>query len=66
MPCVWVQAWERSQRMPRYTNDLQIIQPPVNRALQNSSAWINMFEGRDMTMPPGWTLAEPEVNRDLP
>jgi hypothetical protein len=56
MPCVWVQAWERSQSMRVYADDLRILQPPVNRTLQSSSAWINMIEGRDAQTPPGWTL----------
>jgi hypothetical protein len=57
LPCVWVQAWERSQQMTIYANEIQIIQPPVNRALQNTSAWVNMVEGTDMVTPPGWAQA---------
>ena len=33
LPCVWVQAWERSQVMTSYTDEMLILQPPVNRAL---------------------------------
>ncbi|MFQ5576651.1 MAG: methylenetetrahydrofolate reductase C-terminal domain-containing protein [Anaerolineae bacterium] len=54
MPCVWVQAWERSQRMRHYAGDLRLLQPPVNRALQGTSAWMNMLTGRDAETPPGW------------
>ena len=57
MPCVWVQAWERSRRMPEYGEDIRVLQPPVNHALQSTSAWINMIEGRDAETPPGWSLA---------
>lgn len=57
MPCVWVQAWERSRYMRVYTDELQIVQPPVNRALEGTSAWINMIEGQDAETPPGWALA---------
>lgn len=57
MPCVWVQAWERSQQMRVYTHDMQIIQPPVNRALQGTAAWVNFVEGVDLETPPGWALA---------
>ena len=57
MPCVWVQAWERGQRMQTYAGELRIVQPPVNRGLQNTSAWINMVEGLDAETPPGWALA---------
>jgi len=55
--CIWVQAWERSQRLQRYADDLQAIQSPANHALQDTSAWINMIEERD-DPPPGWSLAE--------
>jgi hypothetical protein len=54
MPCVWVQAWERSQQMPRYGADIQRIQPPVNRALQGTSAWINLIDEIDTQTPKGW------------
>lgn len=64
LPCVWVQAWERSQKMNHYSNDLQIIQPPVNRALHETSAWINLFEGDDVTTPDGWVLTAPDGNSD--
>ncbi len=59
MPCVWVQAWERSRDMPLYGDEIMWIQPPVNRALQNTSSWINMAEGIDAVVPPGWRMAGP-------
>jgi hypothetical protein len=55
LPCVWVQAYERSQQMPIYGHELHWIQPPVNRGLHGSAAWINMMEGVDAQTPPGWT-----------
>ncbi len=54
MPCVWVQAWERSRDMGSYGDDIQMVQPPVNRELQGTSAWANMFEGIDQEVQPGW------------
>jgi len=45
--CIWVQAWERNQHMTLYVNEMQTIQPPVNRALQHTASWVNMFEGTD-------------------
>ncbi len=54
MPCVWVQAWERSQAMLIFADDIKVIQPPVNRALQGESAWVTMIEGRDARTPKGW------------
>jgi len=56
--CVWVQAWERSQEMAQYANEIQLIQPPVNRRLHNTASWINMYEGIDKQTPPGWVPVE--------
>lgn len=53
LPCIWVQAWERSQQ-GIYAHEINDIQPPVNRALHGSSAWINMADGTDTKLPPGW------------
>ena len=54
MRCVWVEAFERSLRMPTYGHDLIKIQPPVNRQLEGSSSWINMLHGIDKETPHGW------------
>ena len=54
-PCVWVQAYERSLRMPYFGNELIQIQPPVNRQLEGTSAWINMLTGDDKKVSEGWT-----------
>ena len=56
MPCVWVQAWERSQHMRFYADEIQRVQPPVDRRLQGTSAWINLIEKRDVQTPTGWAL----------
>jgi hypothetical protein len=61
MPCVWVQAWERSKSMTLYSDEIKLIQPPVNRTLQNTSSWINMAEGIDVDVPPGWQSASSPV-----
>lgn len=55
--CVWLQAWERGHSMRRYADELQITQPPVDYALQGTSAWVNMVEERDVP-PQGWNPAE--------
>ncbi len=52
--CVWVQAYERAQKMPKYGHELCWVMPPVNRTLKDTSAWANMMEGRDYDYPPGW------------
>lgn len=54
MPCVWVQAWERSGEMLLYGEEIELLQPPVNRQLQDTSSWINLLEGVDQQTPPGW------------
>jgi hypothetical protein len=56
MRCVWVEAYERSQRMPLYGAEIELIQAPLNRQLEGSSAWIALLAGR--TDPPrGWSDA---------
>lgn len=53
MPCVWVQAWERSKQMPIYGAQILRVLPPLNRQLEGSSAWINDFTGTAGS-PSGW------------
>jgi hypothetical protein len=60
MECVWVSAFERSQRMPAYGSEMMILQPPVNRQIEGSSAWINMLSGIDHELPARWE----ETSRD--
>lgn len=64
MRCVWVEAFERSQNMSVYGNELIMIQPPVNRQLEGSSAWVNMLTGQDKDVPQGWigTSQIPVIN----
>lgn len=57
MKCVWVEAYERSQEMPVYGQELIQIQPPVNRQLEGTSAWVNMVTGVDKETPTGWSEA---------
>lgn len=53
-PCVWVQAWTRSTRMPIYGQDIRNIQAPVNNKLRGTSAWINDLHLHEKMIPPGW------------
>jgi hypothetical protein len=41
MPCVWVQAWQGSQRMRQNTN-IETVQAPVNQSLRGTSAWLRV------------------------
>lgn len=63
MKCIWVEAYQRSRRMPRYGSEILHIQPPVNRQLKGSSAWINMLSSEDANVPAGWN--EIAVNHEL-
>jgi hypothetical protein len=54
MRCVWVEAWERSERMPVYGNDIHRVVAPLNQRLQGTSAWINEFTGAAQAAPAGW------------
>ncbi len=46
MPCIWTQAYQRSQRMPLYGREILHIQPPLDHRLAGTSAWINFITGR--------------------
>jgi hypothetical protein len=54
MPCVWVQAWERSKRMPDYGGEILVIQAPLNHSLKDTSAWINDFHQQHKLTPASW------------
>jgi hypothetical protein len=56
-PCVWVQAWERSRRLPVYRDHMLHVNPPVDWRLQGSSSWINLVTGQDRATPRGWQAA---------
>jgi hypothetical protein len=54
MRCVWVQAWERSEKMPMYGKAILQVQPPLNRSLQGTSAWVNDLSVAAQKTPAGW------------
>lgn len=54
MDCVWTRAYERSRRMAFYGDEIRQVQPPVNRSLQGTAAWLNMLTGVDKETPKGW------------
>jgi len=47
MPCVWVQAWEGSQRM-RADKSILAVQKPVDQSLRDTSAWLRVTAERAM------------------
>lgn len=61
-PCVWVQAVRRSALLPIWQDHIYDLQPPVDWQLQDTSAWINFFTGRDAVHPPGWMSANAMEN----
>ena len=61
MMCVWVEAYERSLKMPKYGHQFASLQPPMNNQLKGTSSWINLFHGIDTNLPEGW-----ETTRDIP
>lgn len=54
MRCVWVEAFERSQKMPTYGGQLGHSQPPLNRQLEGRSAWITALTNEDHATDTGW------------
>ena len=54
MPCVWVQAWERSKQMPGSGMEIHTLLPPLDRRLEGTSAWVNHFTGAARRLPAGW------------
>jgi hypothetical protein len=54
MRCVWVKAYERSERLPLWRGHIDELRPPVDNTLQGSSAWLNLATGRDRRPPAGW------------
>jgi len=54
MRCVWVEAYERSLKMPAYGQDMLKVQAPLNQRLEGTSAWVNMLQGNDQDYPTGW------------
>jgi hypothetical protein len=62
-PCVWVQAWEGSRRLPLWREHIEHLQRPVDWRLQETSSWENLVTHRDQYVPEGWRIYE-EAGRD--
>ncbi len=54
MPCIWVLAWERAAQLGQHGLEIHLLQPPVDRTLHRTSAWLNTLDGSDRVAPPGW------------
>jgi hypothetical protein len=40
--------------MPLHGDEILWIEPPVNRQLEGTSAWVNMLTGVDKEAPKAW------------
>lgn len=49
--CVWVVAYERAER-EGHTDDLSLLQRPVDHRQTGRSSWVNYWQGRDKGL---WT-----------
>lgn len=49
--CIWWMVYRRAKRMGRLKK-LKHIQRPVDRRLEHTSAWLNVFAGK--IDPPSW------------
>lgn len=48
MKCVWVEAWEGSQRLSD-PQAIQIVQQPVDFQLKNKSSWLRVAQQKNKT-----------------
>jgi methylene-tetrahydrofolate reductase-like protein len=55
MRCVWLNAYERSERLPLWRGHIDDLRPPVDNSLKGTSSWINLITGRDRQTPAGWS-----------
>jgi len=46
MDCVWVLAWEGNKRLGEQHKPIQVVQPPVDNRLRNTSAWLREVRKR--------------------
>jgi hypothetical protein len=54
MRCVWLKAYERSERLPLWQAHIDQLRPPVDNRLKGTSSWLNLFSGRGKEVPAGW------------
>lgn len=56
MPCVWLKAQARSEKLPRvWREEFDELRPPVDNQLHGTSSWVNLLTGRDKRTPEGWS-----------
>jgi hypothetical protein len=47
MRCVWVEAWRGAERIPGGLDSIQQLQPPVDRRLEGTSAWLRVVREKN-------------------
>ena len=47
MRCVWVEAWRGAERMPGGLDAIKQLQPPVDRRLEGTSAWLRVVREKN-------------------
>jgi hypothetical protein len=47
MRCVWVEAWRGAESMPGGLDAIQQLQPPVDRRLEGTSAWLRVVREKN-------------------
>jgi Methylene-tetrahydrofolate reductase C terminal len=47
MRCVWVEAWSGAERIPGGLSAIQQLQPPVDRRLEGTSAWLRVVREKN-------------------
>jgi Methylene-tetrahydrofolate reductase C terminal len=47
MRCVWVEAWRGAERMPGGLDAIRQLQPPVDRRLEGTSAWLRVVREKN-------------------
>jgi hypothetical protein len=53
MRCVWLNAYERSRKLP-WRGEFNELRPPIDHRLRGSSSWVNWLTRRDQHRPAGW------------
>ena len=51
MRCVWVDALQGAVRIPGGLDALRVVQAPVDRCLQGSSAWLRVVRAKSTSAP---------------
>ena len=57
MRCVWLKAEHRARAWPlpsSWRAHFGHLRAPVDNSLHGTSAWANLFSGRDRELPAGW------------